>query len=106
MSFFLLGAIGMGFGVAGLFFLLFWRETRDRVFAFFALAFFVLAANRLGFALWVQTQQLGKGDVKERFYLANGRWQAAGCGTHQPPATGRSPISTSTARLATILTIP
>jgi len=46
---FLLGAICMGFALAGLFFLRFWRDTRDRLFALFALAFVVLAANRIGF---------------------------------------------------------
>jgi hypothetical protein len=42
-----IGAIALGYAVAGLFFLRFWRDTRDRLFAFFALAFFVLAVNRL-----------------------------------------------------------
>ncbi len=51
MSQLLFGAIGMGFAVAGLFFLRFWRETRDRLFAIFALAFLVLAGNRFGIAL-------------------------------------------------------
>jgi hypothetical protein len=46
----IIGAMTMGFAVAGMFFLRFWRETHDRLFAFFALAFFVLAVNRLGFA--------------------------------------------------------
>ena len=41
------GAIAAGYAVAGVFFLRFWRETRDRLFALFALAFFVLAANRV-----------------------------------------------------------
>lgn len=45
------GAIGMGFAVSGFFFLRFWRQSRDRLFALFALAFFVLAANRFGIAL-------------------------------------------------------
>ena len=44
------GAIAMGFGIAGLFFLRFWHETRDRLFLFFALAFFILAASRIGVA--------------------------------------------------------
>jgi uncharacterized protein DUF5985 len=48
---FLLGAVGMGFAVAGLLFVRFWRDTRDRLFLFFALAFFLLAANRAGFML-------------------------------------------------------
>jgi hypothetical protein len=42
------GAIAMGYGVAGLFFFRFWRKSRDRLFALFALAFFVLAVNRVG----------------------------------------------------------
>lgn len=35
----LLGAIAMGSLVAGLFFLRFWRDTRDRFFLYFAIAF-------------------------------------------------------------------
>lgn len=46
----LAGALAMGFGVAGLFFLRFWRKTRDRLFAFFALALFMMAANRVQLA--------------------------------------------------------
>jgi len=42
---FLLGAIAMGFGISGLFFLRFWKESRDRLFSLFALAFLVLACN-------------------------------------------------------------
>jgi hypothetical protein len=45
------GAIAMGYAVAGLFFLRFWRKSRDRLFALFALAFFVLSANRVGSAV-------------------------------------------------------
>jgi hypothetical protein len=45
------GALTMGFVVAGVFFLRFWRDTKDRLFGFFALAFFVLAASRLGLAI-------------------------------------------------------
>ncbi len=56
---FLLGMIAMGFAVAGLFFLRFWRETRDRFFALFALAFFVLAVNRLGLVFMVERQMKG-----------------------------------------------
>jgi hypothetical protein len=40
---FLSGAIAMGFAIAGLFFLRFWRDSRDRLFAWFAGAFFLLA---------------------------------------------------------------
>ena len=45
----LIGAIAMGFFVASLFFLRFWRQTHDRLFIYFALAFFILSANRVGF---------------------------------------------------------
>jgi len=43
---FMTGAIAMGLTVAGCFFLRYWRESRDRFFGFFALAFFALAINR------------------------------------------------------------
>ncbi|WP_242339909.1 MULTISPECIES: DUF5985 family protein [Anaeromyxobacter] len=42
---FVWGALAAGCAVAGLFFLRFWRESRDRLFAGFAAAFFVLALN-------------------------------------------------------------
>lgn len=42
----LAGALAMGFAAAGLFFLRFWRETRDRLFGLFAAAFWVMALNR------------------------------------------------------------
>jgi hypothetical protein len=45
----LTGAIMMGYFVAGLFFFKFWRETRDRLFAMFAMAFWILSMNYLLF---------------------------------------------------------
>ena len=45
------GAIVMGFAAAGLFFLRFWRETRDRLFLIFSLAFWILGIQRLALAL-------------------------------------------------------
>jgi hypothetical protein len=45
------GAIVMGYAVAGLFFLRFWRETRDRLFLIFAGAFWLLGLQRLALAL-------------------------------------------------------
>ena len=48
---FILGAVCLGFALAGLFFLRFWRDKRDRLFLLFSLAFFVLAANRAGFMI-------------------------------------------------------
>ena len=41
----LLGAIVMGCFTAGLFFVRFWRVTADRLFLFFAFAFWVLGAQ-------------------------------------------------------------
>ena len=51
MDLFLLGAISMACAVAGLLFLRFWRNSGDRFFLFFALSFFIEAANRAIFAL-------------------------------------------------------
>ena len=50
MQLFLLGMISMGFAVAALFFLRFWRDSRDRLFLYFAIAFALEAANRAIFA--------------------------------------------------------
>lgn len=47
----LLGALAMAAWIAGLFFLRFWRASRDRLFVFFALAFWLLAINWLARAL-------------------------------------------------------
>lgn len=43
---FLSGAVTMGFLVASMFFLRFWRKTSDRFFLAFAVAFFLLALNQ------------------------------------------------------------
>lgn len=43
---FVSGLITMGFVIAGLFFLRFWTRTRDLLFAAFAAAFWLLAANQ------------------------------------------------------------
>ena len=43
----LVGAIIMGFLIAGLFFRHFWKLTRDRLFGLFALAFWAMAAERI-----------------------------------------------------------
>lgn len=45
------GAILMGYAVAGLFFLRFWRDTRDRLFLIFGVAFWVLGSQRLALVL-------------------------------------------------------
>lgn len=42
---FLAGATAMASWVAGLFFLRFWKKTRDTLFLYFALSFWVLCLN-------------------------------------------------------------
>jgi hypothetical protein len=46
------GLLVMGYAVAGLFFLRFWRETHDRLFGIFAGAFWLLALQRLLLAVF------------------------------------------------------
>ena len=41
------GAVFFGYIVVGVFFLRFWRQTRVRLFACFAAAFFILALERV-----------------------------------------------------------
>jgi Family of unknown function (DUF5985) len=43
---FLSGAVTMGFVLAGLFFLRFWKRTRDGLFMAFAFAFWLLGLNQ------------------------------------------------------------
>lgn len=59
---FVSGLITMGFVVAGLFFLRFWRRTGDRLFVAFAAAFWLLALNQ---TLLV----LSEASVEERSWL-------------------------------------
>lgn len=47
----MLGAIAMANVVAGMFFLRFWRQSRDRFFLLLATSFFVETVNRVGLAL-------------------------------------------------------
>lgn len=47
----LVGAIGTASLVAALFFLRFWRTSRDRFFLFFALSFLIEGVNRIGLFL-------------------------------------------------------
>ena len=41
------GAATLGYLVAGMFFLRFWRRTRDRLFLAFAVAFVLLSVNQI-----------------------------------------------------------
>lgn len=47
----IMGAIAMASFVVALFFLRFWRDTGDRLFAMFSTAFILLGVTRLGLAL-------------------------------------------------------
>jgi hypothetical protein len=47
MNAILVGAIAMASLVIGLFFLRFWRSTKDRFFLYFALSFFLQGFNRI-----------------------------------------------------------
>ena len=44
---FVAGAVTMGFSIAALFFLRFWRRTRDGLFLAFAIAFLLLGVNQV-----------------------------------------------------------
>jgi uncharacterized membrane protein YeiB len=50
MNLFISGVIVMGYAVTGLFFLRFWRQSRDRLFAWFAAAFWLLGVQRAALA--------------------------------------------------------
>lgn len=63
----ILGAIAMASAIAALFFLRFWRETRDRLFAFFALAFFILALSRIGLVQFYDPSEKGEAMYWVRF---------------------------------------
>jgi hypothetical protein len=54
MNQFLMGAIAIGSFAAGLFFLRFWRSTRDRFFLYLMLSFWIEAGNRIAIA-WTES---------------------------------------------------
>jgi hypothetical protein len=64
MNQFLQGALAMGGWVAGLFFLHFWRTSRERLFAFFAAGFWILAVNWTAVALAAP-----RAETQHYFYL-------------------------------------
>jgi uncharacterized membrane protein HdeD (DUF308 family) len=55
LELFLSGALCMGYAIAALFFLRFWRDNGDRLFAYFAAAFGLLVVQRLALALFPGT---------------------------------------------------
>ena len=48
---FLYGMLAMGFAVSALFFVRYWRETHDRLFVYFAVAFGLMAIERAAVVL-------------------------------------------------------
>lgn len=64
IRFFFWGALSMACATAALFFLRYWVSTRDRLFAFFAIAFAVLALN------WVSLAFIDPGEeLRHTLYL-------------------------------------
>jgi hypothetical protein len=61
MEQFVMGAITMASVAIALFFLRFWRETGDRLFAIFALAFLLLGITRAGLAASQAAAGVGAG---------------------------------------------
>lgn len=59
IGYFLSGAITLGFAVIGLFFVSFWRSSRDRLFAYFSAAFWILALERIGVVYLGAPQETG-----------------------------------------------
>ena len=57
MENFIIGVIAMASWIAGLFFLRFWRETRDRLFLIFAIAFWLLGLTRFALVLYSSEAQ-------------------------------------------------
>ena len=53
----LYGAIATGWAVAGLFFFRFWHHTRDRFFLYFALSFWIEAANRVALGVLTDARE-------------------------------------------------
>jgi hypothetical protein len=54
---FLHGAVSMAAAIAGVLFLAYWRDSRDRLFMFFALAFWVLGINWVAVAAIAPTAE-------------------------------------------------
>jgi hypothetical protein len=63
MNHMLIGAIAAGSLLAGLFFLKFWRTTRDRFFLYFALSFWLETCNRIALGLF------NSSELEPVFYL-------------------------------------
>jgi hypothetical protein len=57
---FLSGALTLSYLLAGIYFLRFWRKTKDRLFLHFAFAFWLFALNQIGtFAFGTMGERTG-----------------------------------------------
>jgi hypothetical protein len=66
MEQFIIGAIAMASAVVALFFLRFWRDTGDRLFAMFSLAFLLLGVTRLGLAM--SSEPVASAEIHTHWY--------------------------------------
>jgi hypothetical protein len=53
----MMGMIAMASWIAGLFFLRFWRDTHDRLFLIFAIAFWLLGGTRVALVMATQSAE-------------------------------------------------
>jgi hypothetical protein len=60
---FVLGLIVMACAVGGVFFLRFWRKTHDRLFAIFAIAFWLLGLN------WLLLAFISRDEAQSAIYV-------------------------------------
>ena len=58
---FVSGVLCLGYVIAAVFFLRFWRDTRDRLFVFFGASFAILALHRILLTAHLGHQLLGYG---------------------------------------------
>jgi hypothetical protein len=63
MKYYMWGVLAMASLVAALFFLRYWRSSRDRLFAFFAIAFFLMTLE------WTVSAVLGVSEESRHFYV-------------------------------------
>ena len=57
LNYFLSGAATLGYFVAALYFLRFWTRTRDRLFAFFSIAFAIMGLQRIAMIVSAQSDE-------------------------------------------------
>jgi hypothetical protein len=66
---FLSGLLVMGYAVCGTFFIKYWRVTHDRLFGWFAAAFWILAVQRLFLVITKPMAISGLSEHEIPFYL-------------------------------------